>query len=379
MSPLRTEQHHLLRLTLLFIVSCFLGFCDSTPTDTAGFNPIWRYPALGLFLGAPSVDDERVFLMIRDSLIALDQQTGSRVWARSPSGQPNSTMSIPIVDGVIYVASGEFIVAYEAATGAERWRTRLLPQFGLADPGSGVEVGEEQVYAGTFGGVYALDRQSGAILWHTRLNPLPKQIRAAGQLACVGQNASGLEQPQGAITCLSIQDGGVVWRFELPQIVEGQRTCADGGVPGKPTAAEGLLLFGDECGQLFALDLDTGSVVWRRFFETAFDSEILTNGQNGYTCARSDRFCYSFTLADGTVIWRTQGTSGFVEPPTLDRGSLYAVDLGGVLYRLDASSGAVIWKVSSHDANGSLLSRPAVRDGIVFSGGGDWFYALHSQ
>lgn len=356
--------------------------CQDGPTFPNGSHILWRYRAIGHFFGEPSADAERVFIAVHDSVIALSHQTGRAVWKSVPTGVFISTAAIPVADGVLFVLNGGFVIAYDAASGSDRWRTLLQPVIGIDYGGAAVEIGRDQVYAAKRttgqGPVYALDRQTGSIRWHQLISPQPTRIAEVGDLVCVASDDTSINLPQGAVTCLSASDGEAIWRFEVPDSLNGQRACSDGGVPGRPTPAGSLLIFGDQCGLLFALELATGNVVWQRFIDTAFDSEVIVVGEIGYACTRRS-FCMAFRVADGSLVWTTPHLRGSVlDAPIIVDDALYAVALGGFLYKIDRASGHIIAEVSSNEEDGFFLLRPTYEAGRIFTGGGDWFYGLEA-
>lgn len=68
----------------------------------------------------------------------------------------------------ILIGVGGHVVALDAHTGAERWRTKLkstAPTVTLWDVG-------DQVYAGANGELYCLSAATGEVLWHNKLKGL---------------------------------------------------------------------------------------------------------------------------------------------------------------------------------------------------------------
>jgi outer membrane protein assembly factor BamB len=199
-----------------------------------------------------------------------------------------------------------------------------------------------------------------------------------GELLCVASDDTELNLPQGAVTCLSVSSGDIVWRFDVPDSVNGQRLCQDGGVSARPTVAGDLLLFGDQCGQLFALDVESGDVIWSERFATAFDADIIVAADVAYACTRSS-FCLAFRIADGAVLWTAGLLGSAFQPPIMVDTVLYVVDIGGNLYKIDRLTGQILATIRSSENTGEFFfSRPVYRDGRIFTGGGDWFYALEA-
>lgn len=105
-------------------------------------------------------------------IVALDRQTGTILW-RYQNGTGDDLRnfgSSPVVAGRLVVASdfkGNRVVAVDRFTGREVWRVQ--GEAGFIGPIGAPEVWGDTVYFGsgdTF--VYAVDLQSGRVLWKTR-------------------------------------------------------------------------------------------------------------------------------------------------------------------------------------------------------------------
>lgn len=352
--------------------------CDGGPTGSDGFSPAWRYPSVGLFLGRPGADDERVVIAVLDSVIALSQSTGNPEWKLVPRGVEIQTVDLPLVAGVLYLINNGFVFAYDGVTGSEVWESEL-PGPGLDFGGSGVEVGQDRVYAARRGGaVYGLQRQTGTVLWQTNVDPQPTRMIEIGDMVCVPSNNLGQGLPQGAITCLDGNTGDVVWRYDVPDVDgNGQRICANGGVSARPTVAGNAMLFGEQCGQLIALDIETGGVIWNLETNSAFDSSVIVDGEIAYVCARAAT-CFAFRVADGSIVWTANVFGSVVTDPVLSGNDLLVLHIGGTLLRLDKSTGAVLGEVRSTDDGAVLSTAPVLRGGLIFSGGGTFFYGFEA-
>lgn len=372
-------------LACLVLATVAVG-CEGGPLgfDGNGGEALWRYRSIGLFNGRPGVDGERVFIAVHDTVIALDQETGRAVWKAVPSGVFIAATTLQPEDGVLYVSNNGHLFAYDAATGVEHWRTLLTPAVGRDGPA--IEVGASQVYVGKLtnsmsGPVYAVDRASGAVVWQTFVEPEPEQIVEVGNLVCVASEDRGFGLPQGAVSCLSAADGSLVWRFEVPDFEDGQRLCEDGGVDGRPAVVGDRLVFGEECGQLFALDLATGEVLWRQRFNTPFDTDIVVDNEKGYACTRLPA-CFAFRLEDGGVVWSTPLGGSIEVPPIIISDNLLVLALVGFLSKIDLMTGVVKRTIEARtEENGDegfFFLKPVHHDGRIFSGGGDFFFAIRA-
>jgi outer membrane protein assembly factor BamB len=365
---------------ILFALVLLSVSCESSViSDGDSSATVWKYSSVGLFLGRAGIDDRRVIVAVKDTLIALDQKTGNARWKIVPTGVAISAADLPIRDGIVYFVNNGFAIAVSADTGNDVWRTRLLPAIGTDLYAGAVEVGTSRVYAvKRGGGVYGLDRNTGALLWNRSLVPQPIRMIEVEGMVCVAADDQRLDLPQGAITCLDGATGEIVWRYEVPDFGEdGQRLCHQGGVLARPALAGDLLLFGEGCGQLIALEVDTGRPVWNVQFNTAFDTAVLVAGDEAYACTRAPG-CLSLRVSDGSVLWTTPIQGSVVKDPILVGNDLYVLALGGTIHRFERTTGRILNEIRVSGEDGSILTAPVYADGMIFSGNPRVFYGIRA-
>jgi len=195
-----------------------------------------------------------------DYVYALDAVTGELAWETQIfdcESMPTRYTSGPIVANGKVVSGRScrprggpdtcVIVAHDATTGAEVWRTRLVPAPG--EPGDETWGGgpfEERVHVGSWM-VPSYDplRNSCARVLSTMEGGL-----AICRLAARFQLAPGTDQ-LGIVRAISVETGETVWIHE--QRAGTMSLVATGG---------GLVFGGDVNGRFRALDQETGDVVW---------------------------------------------------------------------------------------------------------------------
>lgn len=105
---------HILPLDALFVGSTDNFFYRLSLTDG---REEWRWRTGGDILGAPAVDEERVYFASLDNIIrALDRRSGVQQWRRPLAGRPSTG---PILVGTALVMAGlsPIIQLYDAETG----------------------------------------------------------------------------------------------------------------------------------------------------------------------------------------------------------------------------------------------------------------------
>ena len=162
----------------------------------------------------------------------------------------------------------------------------------------------------------------------------------------------------------------VAWRFRfhIPLVDSGAVTAT-------PVVAGGRVYIQDMRSNVYALDLASGRLVWRRSFG---DTNPGPNGlalAGGRVYGATDTTVFALSAANGRLLW-TQDlvtpTARFVDvAPQVAAGTVYSATIGlppagrGVLYAIDARTGRVRWKLDT------IKGRWAVPGEA--GGGGAWY------
>jgi outer membrane protein assembly factor BamB len=141
----------------------------------------------------------------------------------------------------------------------------------------------------------------------------------------------------GALYAVDTTTGDEVWRFET-----------GGPVRSSPAVTGGLVFFGSYDGGFYALDSVSGELVWR--FETT--------GERRWRAANLDGM-----IPQGEV--HTDPWDFFLSSPAVARGVVYFGTGEGMLFALDARTGAERWAFETAD---TIHSSPAVAGGTVYVG-----------
>ncbi len=384
----------------------------------------------------PAVTSDRVIVGTQGpfggggKVLAFDKFSGALVWSTQLETNPAAiiTQSATVFDGVVYVG----VASMEEALAA------IVPGYQLSFRGS----------------MAALDLETGQILWKTYTAPegftgnavwgsSPAIDTKRGQLYIATGNNYSVPQSvldcvaaagddQGAIAAcvpadnhfdsilaLDLKTGAIRWATRALPYDAFTVNCVPGLIPGVPgfpdecpdpagpdydfgqapalftTTAHGkpreLVGAGQKSGQYWALNPDTGAVVWVTQagpggLAGGLQWGSAVDGTRVYT-ANANTDSKAWTLPNGTattqgvwsgldastgeVLWQTTppsggGTSG---PVTTANGVVFgcSLDPAGHMYALDAASGAVLWDFAS---GGSCISGAAISNGMLFWGSG---------
>jgi outer membrane protein assembly factor BamB len=173
------------------------------------------------------------------------------------------------------------------------------------------------------------------------------------------------------------------------------------GLPVGPSLSRGLVLAGSDAGYLYALDAETGALVWsRQLWNMAMVNPVVVgntvfattgnpfyNGEEAAKLAAGERATrgpglnglYALDLATGAERWHVFTPGQNMPTPVAADGVVYFASGDGLVRAVDAQSGALRWKtdVKANDGMSSLL----LVDGRLFFGGShpDLFVALDAR
>jgi outer membrane protein assembly factor BamB len=277
---------------------------------------------------APAVTAGAVWLSDGQFLTGVRRSTGQRFACLTVGNSVGSGLvntSPTVAGGVVYTATARAVLAFDASTGGRIWRGTLPSGWQTGDAPV-VDGGLVFVPAGNGsrlnnGGIFALSARDGSVQWMVHTRTFPSGLAATGGRVYAGGSPGAWNEQTGAEIWTRPAydlDSGVSISGGRVYLFGGEADSAPGG--------------GIPDGDVIALDANTGQKLW----ETAIADE-----------------------GEGVV--------------TVGNGVVYvtdAIDIG-VVYVINAATGAVIRQLSHPAAGGFYLHQPAVVDGKVYLGGYD--------
>lgn len=183
-------------------------------------------------------------------------------------------------------------------------------------------------------------------------------------------DAAATRAPQGTIDVGDVANLHVAWRFRI-RVPPGE----SGSMTATPVIGGGLVYVQDLRSNVYALDIATGRIAWRRLFDRP------NPGPNGLALSAgrifgvTDASLFALDAATGKVLWRrllVSPTEQFVETaPLAVDGRVFVSTIGlppggkGALYAFDAKTGRFEWRFDT-------IKRPWT-DPTEAGGGGAWY------
>jgi outer membrane protein assembly factor BamB len=288
------------------------------------FKEVWRRPTTGGYSEVAVSGSQAVTLELRggdDFVIAVDAATGRERWStkvgptyRGHGGSHDGPIATPAIDGGDVFALGPhgLLLALDAATGKERWRHDLVAEFAATAPQWGFAssplVEGTLVIVPTGGeksrGLLAFDRATGRLVWSA------SHAKASAYASAVAGTIAGTRQILAAagdrVFGVSPVDGSLLWSVAGPG--------TDVEVANSPVVMPGDRVLITSWNGAFALRLsrEGGSIaakeIWRSTFPRANNGPAIY--RDGFLYGFAGPMLVSLNADTGAVRWRERTGEG---------------------------------------------------------------------
>ena len=262
------------RLLLVCVAAVLVAGCASSrapqPADLVSFQPdaeargLWqvRVGSAGAFVFHPAVVDSDVFAAAHDGAV-IKVNDGNVVWRANAGSRLTAGVGADRQLVAVVTTRGE-VVAFDAATGAERWRANFGVEV-LAPPA--VTTAAVVVRASDHR-VTAFDVSDGRQLWTFERTTPPLALRSAAGMFDDGRVAI-IGYPGGKLVALDTINGTPLWELTVatPRGVTEIERIAD--VAGTAVVSRREVCAVAFQGRATCFDLDTGNAIWSREFSSA--------------------------------------------------------------------------------------------------------------
>src|SRR5271169_6512411 len=284
-----------------------------------------------------------------------------------------------VVSSTVYVGSGDHnLYALELDNGALRWKFKTKGRV-LASPA----VVEGVVYFGSYdSNFYAVDASNGTLRW--KFKTAGERRFAAKQLHGAEPAAETMPDPfdfylsspaiangviyfgsgDGNVYALDLATGSLRWKFQTGDVVHAS-----------PAVADGTVYVGSWDSYFYALDAATGKQKWR--FKSGEDpqihnqvgiqsSAVVADGLVYFGCRDSN--LYALDAGTGEKKWAFDNKGSWViSSPIVFEGRVYfATSDSGMFHALDAKTGAPAFTLKF--SGWPTFSSPAIAEGILYVG-----------
>lgn len=205
------------------------------------------------------------------------------------------------------------------------------------------------------GEIFAIDNQTGAIFWKSRLGNITDQIVLKdqtptiynGKLYITAQN----QNQSSNLYALDIKDGSLVWNYKL-----------DSANNDIPVLAFDNKIFTQSASNIYSFDASTGKLLSQKSFEQTMNGKPVTDGENVFVASdKNVLFALSPNKLD--ILWEfklDENQYNIKERIFCKDNKLYFAAQGtnvSSIYAVDSKNGTQLWKTDFKDDNIEYITR----------------------
>jgi outer membrane protein assembly factor BamB len=196
------------------------------------------------------------------------------------------------------------------------------------------------------------------LIWHYSEKPLLEfpPVYANGRLYAIDNN--------GKAFALDANTGKLLWERRIGRLNASSPAYRKGR----------LYIVNLVPGHVLKLDAKTGRILWKRSLPGRAESSPLVLGNTVYFGCENGQL-FALSTRNGNVRWATTLGGPVKSAPAFSRGTLYVGDYGGYMNAVNAKTGKIKWQSGSlgpgFGASGEFYSTPAVAFGRVYAGNND--------
>ncbi|OCL19014.1 outer membrane protein assembly factor BamB [Gilliamella sp. wkB72] len=269
-----------------------------------------------LFSGGVSADDKNVYVGSERAVVyALDRNDGNVIWEKPVKGE---VLARPI-------SSEDKLIVYTAS-----------------------------------GNLQALNRNTGEDVWDVMLEVPPLSLRG-NSTPTIAHGAAILGDDTGHVNAYYLNDGQLIWQQRISQPSGSTEIAKLNDVDSTPVIEGNLAYAIGYNGNVVALDLSNGQIVWRK--EMGSTHSFAVDSQHLFVVDQDDNV-QAVSKNGGTVLW-TQADllHRQLTDPVLYENYIVLGDFEGYLYWLSKDNGEVVAKTQV--SSSGLISKPLVVDNKV--------------
>jgi outer membrane assembly lipoprotein YfgL len=366
----------LLSVTLLSGCSWFSGEEDVVkmsplPTVENQFTPSTAWDvSVGNGIGAfysnlhPAYADNVVYAADRRGTVkALNADDGKEVWSVNLAEKDGWLSRKPallsggltVSGGHVYVGSEKArVYALDTSDGTVAWQTAMAGEV-LSRP----VVSDGLVLIHTSNGqLQALNEADGAIKWTVNLD-MPALSLRGESAPSVAYGAAIVGGDNGRVSAVLMQQGQLIWQQRISQATGNTEIDRLSDVDTTPVIVNGVVYALAYNGNLTALDLRSGQVMWKR--ELGSVNDFIVDGNRIYMVDQNDRLL-ALTTDGGVTLWTQSDLQHrLLTSPVLYNGTLVVGDSEGYMHWVNADDGRFVAQ-QKVDSSG-FLTDPVVADG----------------
>lgn len=264
-------------------------------------------------------------------IYAFNQQSGDKVWDRNLKTHISGGVSVGNNLAIVTSSTG-VVYALNTSNGQVQWQQTINQQvLGVAAIANNIVVVKSVT-----DNVFALSADNGAVLWTYSASAPGLTLRGGSAPAIAGQQVI-LGFANGKMANVTLTNGNLNWQQVIadPQGIFPVQRMVD--IVATPFIRSGVVYVATYQGNLAALELATGEVIWNHQLST-YTGLALSDSALYVTDANST--ILSFAPDSGNVIWKQEVLANrMITAPALMGNYLVVGDAEGYVHWFDQQTG----------------------------------------
>lgn len=316
----------------------------------------------------PAVQDGVIYAADRKGLVrTLNVSDGKEIWSVDLSQKTGffSKNLSAMLSGGLTVSGGHIYIGTEKAKvyalntsdGSIAWEATVAGEA-ISHP----TASDGLVLIHTSNGILqALDDSNGAVKWTVNLDIPALSLRGESAPA-VAYGAAIVGGDNGRVSAVLLQKGQMIWQQRISQANGATEITRLGDVDMTPTIVNGVVYALAYNGNLAALDLRSGQIMWKR--ELGSVNNLIVDANRIYLVDQNDRVM-ALTTEGGVTLWtQSDLLHRNLTAPVLYNGYIVVGDAEGYLHWINNSDGRFVAQ-KKLDSSG-LQTEPVVAEGKLF-------------
>ncbi|UYU31015.1 outer membrane protein assembly factor BamB [Siccibacter colletis] len=262
---------------------------------------------------------------------------------------------VAVSGGNVYVGSEKAqVYALNIADGSVAWQTKVAGEA-ISRP----VIADGMVLIHTSNGILqALNENDGAVKWTVNLD-IPSLSLRGESAPATAFGAAIVGGDNGRVSAVLMQQGQMIWQQRISQATGATEIDRLSDVDTTPVVAGNVVYALAYNGNMTALDLRSGQVMWKR--EIGSVNDFIVDGNRIYLVDQNDRIV-ALNTEGGVTLWtQSDLLHRNLTSPVLYNGNLVVGDSEGYLHWLNTADGRFVAQ-QKVDSSG-LRTEPVVAEG----------------
>ena len=193
------------------------------------------------------------------------------------------------------------------------------------------------------GEIFAIDNQTGAVFWKSRIGNSTDQIVLKDQLPVVNDGKLFITSQNGNIYALNIKDGSLIWKYKL-----------DSPNNDIPVLFFDNKVFTQSGNFLYSFEANTGKLIYQKDFGETMHGQPVTDGENVFV-ANEKNVVFALSPNTPDILWQfklDENQHNIKERILCKDKKIYFAAQGpeaSSIYALDSKTGTQLWKTDFKD------------------------------